>query len=246
MTVKGCVCSMAMLWVAALGGQQIGAAQSQPAETKVPEEVRTFFLTNVTDLNEAMDIQTDLRNMLPHARMYYVESQGALSIKGPAEEIAQAEKTISELDRKRKVYKITYSITDVDNGKPGGTRRVELIIPAHGKTVVKEGTRIPIVTGSSDQDGGKPTSQVQYLDLGLNIEAALEGTGDALRLRTKVEQSSVADERSGAGAQDPVIQQTALEGIAMLAQNKPTLLGSLDLPGAGRHEEISVQSELVK
>jgi type II secretory pathway component GspD/PulD (secretin) len=246
MRAKGYVCLVVALWVGAMVGGQICAGQSQPAEMKVPEEVRTFFLTNVTDPNEAMDIQTDLRNILPHAHMYYVESQGALSIKGPAEEIAQAEKMISELDRKRKVYRITYSITDADNGKPAGTRHVELIIPTHGKTVVKEGTRVPIVTGSTDQDSGKPSSQVQYVDVGINIEAALEGTGDALRLRTKVELSSVADQKSGIGAQDPVIEQTALEGIAMLAQSKPTLLGSLDLPGGGRREEISVQSELLK
>jgi len=38
-------------------------------------------------------------------------------VRGTADEIVQAEKMISELDRKRKVYRITYSITDIDAGK---------------------------------------------------------------------------------------------------------------------------------
>ena len=32
----------------------------------------------------------------------------------------------------------------------------------------------------------------------------------------------------------------------MLTQGKPTLLGSLDIPGTTRHEEITVISETVK
>jgi type II secretory pathway component GspD/PulD (secretin) len=235
-----------LLCVVAIGFAPKASAQSQSSETKPAEEVRTFFLTNVTDAREANDIRTDLRNVLPNAQIYYVESQGALSLRAPAAEIAQAEKIIAELDRKPKVYKITYSITGVDNGKATGTQRVELVVPTHGKTAVKTGHRVPLVTGSTDQDNGKANAQVQYIDVGLNIEASLEGTGDVLRLRTKIERSSVADDKSGMGAQDPLIQQTALEGVAILAQGKPTLLGSLDLPGGSRHEEISVQSELVK
>ena len=246
MRARGNVCATALLCACTIGLAQGASAQAQSGETKPAEEVRTFFLTNVTDAREANDIQTDLRNILPHARIYYVESQGALSLKGPADEIAEAAKLIAELDRKRSSYRITYSITDVDNGKAAGTRSVKMVIPVGGKTVMRTGNRVPIVTGSADQGNGKPSSQVQYLDVGLNIEASLEGTGDQLRLRTKVEQSGVVDDKSGLGAQDPVIQQTSLEGIAMLAQSKPALLGSLDLPGGTRHEEISVVSELVK
>jgi type II secretory pathway component GspD/PulD (secretin) len=221
-------------------------AQTQPTETKPQQETRTFFLANVTETNDAMDIQTDLRNMIPRTHVYFVASQGAISVQGTSDEIAQAQKLISELDRRRKVYRLTYSIAEMEAGKQTGTRKVELVIPVGGKTVMKEGSRIPIVTGSTGQDSEKPSSQVQYLDVGLNIEAELEGHGDAVRLRTSVEESRVADEKSGIGVQDPMLPQSKLEGIAMLTQGKPTLLGSLDFAGSGRHLEITVESEPVQ
>jgi type II secretory pathway component GspD/PulD (secretin) len=246
-SVRGSVCSIAVLLLS-LGA----SAQTQPEQLKqlremnAPEEIRTYFLNNVTEKMDGEEILNDLRNLLPHTHAYYAPSEGALTVRATAEEMALAEKLIAELDRKRKVYKITYSITDIDAGKLAGTQHVELILPTGSKTMVKQGTRVPIMTEAEEKDSGTPRDQVQYVDIGLNIEASLEGGGEALRLETRVEQSSIGDERSGIGAQDPVIRQTKMEGWSTLTQGKPTLLGSLDIPGTARHEEISVVSELVK
>jgi hypothetical protein len=67
-----------------------------------------------------------------------------------------------------------------------------------------------------------------------------------VRLRTKLVQSGIAEERSGIGAQDPIIRQTTLEGTSTLVQGKPLVLGSLDVPGSTRHQEVEVVSELVR
>jgi hypothetical protein len=67
-----------------------------------------------------------------------------------------------------------------------------------------------------------------------------------VRLRTKVVQSSVAEDKSGVGNSDPVIRQTTLEGTSTLVQGKPLVLGSLDVPGSTRHQEVEVVSELVR
>jgi hypothetical protein len=48
------------------------------------------------------------------------------------------------------------------------------------------------------------------------------------------------------GAQDPILRQTVLEGMSTLSQSKPVVLGSLDVPGSTRHQEIEVASELVR
>lgn len=245
---KGCVCALVALLLSAMGMTRNAWAQSDSTDAKpVGEVYRTFYLANLTDPREANDLQTDLRNVLPKAHMYYLASQGAISMRGAPEDIALAQKVVSDLDRSRKVYRITYSIAETDGGKPVGTQHVEVIVPTDGKTVVKQGKRVPIVTGSVDKkDDGKPESQVQYVDVGLNIEASLEGSGDGLRLLTKIEQSNVSDERSGIGGQDPVIGQTMLQGVSMLIPGKPTLLGSLDIPNSTHHEEISIESALVR
>jgi hypothetical protein len=101
---------------------------------------------------------------------------------------------------------------------------------------------VPIVTGTTEGASAGQNSQVQYLDVGLHIEASLEGT----RLRTKVEQSRVADEKSGLGAQDPIVRQTVLDGTSSLTQGKPLVLGSLDIPESTRREEIEVVAEAVQ
>jgi type II secretory pathway component GspD/PulD (secretin) len=237
----GCVFSLAGLTLGVSA-----RAQAQTVGTKPAEEVRTFFLANVTETQDAEEILNDVRILLPHAHVYYVQSQGALTVQASAEDMLIAEKTVSELDRRRKVYKITYQIAESDGGKPVGTRHIDLFIPAGSRAVVKQGSRVPIVTGANEKDGTISHPEVQYIDIGLNIEASLEGSGDALRLQTKVEQSSVEDGKTGIGTQDPIIQQTQLQGWSMLSQGKATLLGSLDVPGTTRREEIRVLSEPVK
>ena len=107
---------------------------------------------------------------------------------------------------------------------------------------VKEGTRVPIITGSTQEGSTTSNTQVQYVDVGLHIEASLDGS----RLHTKVDQSSVADEKSGTGVQDPVIRQTALETSSALEQDKPLKLGGMDVPGSTRRLEVEVASEVVK
>ncbi len=238
---------LGVVLMARIAGAQTASAESGPSDVKSNAETyQTFYLTNLTQTNEANDVLTDLRNLLPHAHLYYVATDGAISMRGTAEDITLAQKVLADIDRSRKVYRLTYSITDMDGVKPTGTQHVAVIVAAGGKTVVKQGNRVPLVTGSMDPGSSTPNSQVQYIDVGLNIEASLEGNSDGLRLRSKVEQSSVAEERSGIGAQDPVIRQTMLEGMSTLAQGKPMVLGSLDIPGSTRHEEIEVVSELVR
>ena len=112
--------------------------------------------------------------------------------------------------------------------------------------MLKQGSRVPIVTGSFDSGSSKQNTQVQYVDVGLNIDASLEGFNDGVRLHTKMEQSSVADEKSSVAVQDPVIRQTVLEETSMLALGKPLVLGALDVPGTTRHMDVEVVAEAVR
>lgn len=227
------------------------AAQAQSADIKSavsrPDEdaYRTIYLTNISQQNDANELQIDLRNMLPKAKVYYVASQSAISIRATPEDFLLAQKIVADLDRPKKVYRLTYTITETDSGKRIEARRFSVLVAAGGKTMLKQGSRVPIVTGKTDSESSAPSSQVQYVDVGLNIEANLDGYGDNLKLRSKVEQSSLAEEKSGISAQDPVIRQTVLEGVSALGQSKPIVLGSLDIPFTSHHQEIEVVSELL-
>jgi general secretion pathway protein D len=88
-------------------------AQTQPTEGKAvdakpsSEVYQTFYLTNVLQQNDLSDIQTDLRNVLPKARIYGLPSQNAISMRATPEDIQLAQKIIADLDRPRKVYRLT-------------------------------------------------------------------------------------------------------------------------------------------
>ena len=240
------VCTLGLSLCSPGAAAQTQSADTRPAETKPANEItQTFFLANATDQHELNDIQTDLRNVLNRAHIYSVSTQNAITVHGTPDDIALTQKLITELDRPHKVYRLTYSISEIEGGKRTGTQHVSLIVLTGTKTTLRQGSRIPILTGSLSADSNTPSTQVQYVDVGLNIDATVEGSSESLRLQTKVEQSSLAEERSGIGAQDPIIRQTTLQGDTLISQGKPLLLGSLDIPGGIRQQEIEVVSELV-
>jgi type II secretory pathway component GspD/PulD (secretin) len=215
---------------------------------EAPQEVRTLYLANATSQSDLNDIQSALRNMLPRAKIYGSPSEGAITVRASAEDLQIAAKLISDLDRQKKLYRLTYTITDSENGKRIGTQHCAITIPAGGKTDLKQGSKVPVVTGSYDTGNAAGTSntQVQYLDLGLEIEAHLEGDIDGIKLYSKIVQSSVADEKSIVGAQDPVIRQTVIEGASTLTVGKPMIVGSIDITGSTRHQDVEVVAEQVK
>jgi hypothetical protein len=225
-------------------GAMSAVGQTQDADAKTsPEIYQTLYLTNLTQPNDAEDLEKDLRNNLSNkARLMYVPSQSAISIRASAEDIALAQKILSDLDKTKKIYRLTYTMKESDGGKTIGVQHFSIIVASGSMTVFKQGSRVPVGTNSSAQG----PNEVTYLDLGQEIEASLDGYLDGVRLRTKVVQSSIAEERSGIGTQDPIIRQTTLEGTSTLVQGKPLVLGSLDVPGSTRHQEVEVVSELVR
>ncbi len=220
------------------------AAQTPAPEAQGGQEIyQTLNLTNLAQPNDAEAVASVLRNMLPKAKILYVASQGAIAMKGTAEDIALAQKILVDLDKTKKLYRLTYTMTDKDGGRTIGVQHFSLIVVSGSTSVLKQGSRIPVAVKGG---GSSPNTEVTYLDLGQEIDASLDGYLDGARLRTKVIQSSVAEGESLVGRQDPVIRQTTLEGTSTLIQGKPLVLGSLDVPGSTRRQEVEVVSELVR
>jgi hypothetical protein len=220
-------------------------AQAPAADEKAgPEIYQTLYLTNLTQQNDANELVTDLRNMLPKAKTYYVPSQSAISMRGSAEDIALAQKILSDLDKTKKVYRLTYTLTERDGSKIIGVQHVSFIIASGSRTDFKQGSRVPVVT--ANLSSGSASSEITYLDVGQEVDASLDGYLDGVRLRTKVVQSGIAEDKSAVGPQAPIIRQITYEGTSTLVQGKPLVLGSLDVPGSTRHQEVEVVSELVR
>lgn len=234
-----------IFFAVAAPAQEPSAAARSVEQRNEPQVRQTFFLVNLATPREMNDVQTDLRNMFPRAKIFGVATDLAITVAGTAEDVEAAHKLITELDLPRKVYRLTYTITDIDNGKPAVTHHFALVVTSGSGngTEFKQGNRVPLVTGASD--AGKPaqSTQVQYIDVGLLIKASLIGPSDHLTLHSTFEQSSVAADRSTVGIQDPVLHQTNLVEDSALVDGKPMLLGSVDIPGTTRHQEISLAAE---
>ncbi len=209
--------------------------------------MQTFYLSNASTPNSGNEILTALRLMLdPQDKLYLMPSLNVISVRAYPEEIALAKQLIAELDKPQKVYRLTYMIDESDAGKRVGTQHFALLVANGNRTTVKDGSKVPIVTGSYDHEQNESQSQMTYLDIGLNIDAAVEESSGGVSLRSKVEQSSVAEDKSGVGPTDPIVRQSVLEGTSLLTLGKPVVLGALDVPGSTRHLDISVVAELVK
>ena len=230
--------------------------ESKPCESRIsPETYQTFYLTNLTQQNDLIDIQTDLRNMFPKARLYAIPSQNAISMRGTPEDVQLAQKMVSDLDRPRKTYRLTYTIAETEGGKRTGTHQLNFVLTPAMKTSLRQGIKVPVFTGENCAESKAQSTplqyagaQVQYQDVGLFVQATADEiqNGARLRLWSRVSQSSLAEDKSGLGAQDPIINETVLEGISTLVLGKPLSLGSFDLPGSTRKQEIEVVLELVQ
>jgi type II secretory pathway component GspD/PulD (secretin) len=215
-------------------------AQEQGSAQKPPEVYQALYLSNSTGQQDANDVQTALRNMLPRSRIYYANTSNALLIRGSAEDVAAAQKIVDDLDKPRKTYRLTFTIGD------GSTNRHFVLVVTSGeRSELKQGSRVPIMTGSYG-DSKQEHNEIQYVDVGMSVQATLTGLGEGLRLRSKIEQTSVADEKSNVGIQDPVIRQSVLEDDTALSPGKQATLGSMEMLDGGKKVEVSVTAELVK
>lgn len=217
------------------------------ARTEGTTTLRTFYLNSVSPFNDANEVSQAVRNVLePRSRVYLVPSQNAIVVEASPDQMALAQKVLHDLDRPRKPYRITFTISETEDGKRIGVQHFAMEVVTGQRSTLKQGSKVPIVTGSYDAGRSSANTQITYLDIGFNFDVTLEQSDDGVQLKSKVEQSGIAEEKSGVGPQDPVVRQTVIEGISRLTLGKPLVLGSLDIPGSTRHLAVEALVEQEK
>jgi general secretion pathway protein D len=81
------------------------------------QAIRVLYLANATQQNDLNDIQTSLRNVLPNAKLYGVQSQDAIVMRGTPDELLLAEQLIDVLDKARPEVMIDVTVMQVDRDK---------------------------------------------------------------------------------------------------------------------------------
>jgi type II secretory pathway component GspD/PulD (secretin) len=223
-------------------------AQAAPATDKpVNWTTETYYFANVGQQQEMNELITALRNVVePKDRLTLVPSQNAIVMWGPPDQLTLAKKVLSDLDKPRKTYRLTYTVRDMDDNKQIGIQHFSLIVVSGARTTLKSGSKVPIATGStSTTNTNEINTQFTYVDIGLSIDASLDESASGVRLRTRLERSSVVEEKSMGVVQEPLIRSTVLEGTSILTQGKQAVLGSLDVPGSTRHLDVEVSLAVV-
>jgi type II secretory pathway component GspD/PulD (secretin) len=233
-------------------------AQTSPATAKPESEgnsakaspdlvLRTFYLSNISQPSDANEVYTAVRNLLPTgSKSYFVPNQNAIVLQATPEQMMVAQRLINDLDRPKKTYRLTYTITEMDGTKRVGTQHFSMVLVSGQRTTIKQGSRVPVATGSyASGASGTSAQQTQftYLDVGMNFAATVDEFANGVRLSSKVDQSSIAEEKSGVGPQDPIVRQTSLEGSSFLTPGKPLTLGSVDILGSTAHLDVEVVME---
>jgi type II secretory pathway component GspD/PulD (secretin) len=234
----------------ALPAQPLSAADSKGrafrSRDTYLDPIRTYRL-QAGAANDANEILTGLRLMLePSCKMYLVPGENVFLVRCSEDQLVLADHLVRELDMPKSNYRLTYTVVESDGGKRIGVQHFSLTMTPGVRTTLKDGSKVPVATGSYNTTGASAQTQFTYLDVGLNFDATLTQGAGGLRLSSKVEQSASAEEKTIAGVTEPIIRQAVLEGSATLQVGKPVMLGSLDVAASTRHLDVEVLLEEIK
>jgi general secretion pathway protein D len=92
------------------------AENSREKRTELAEQaVQTFYLTNVSQQGDLNDVQTTLRNVFGNeAKVFTVQSQNAIVVRGTPDELLLASKLINDLDKARPEVVVDVEVLEVD------------------------------------------------------------------------------------------------------------------------------------
>jgi general secretion pathway protein D len=97
----------------------IFVAQDNPAKRKEIEQsvIKTFYLANLSQPTELQDVVNALRQILEISKIQPLNSQGALVVRGTPDQIALAEKLVSDLDKARPEVLVEVAVMQVSRDK---------------------------------------------------------------------------------------------------------------------------------
>ena len=141
--------------------------------------VQTFYLTNVSQQNDANEIMVALRNLLdPTVKIYLVNSQNAIVVRATPDQLVLAEKLINDLDRTRSEVIVDVAVLEVSRDK---LRNLGITLPqSFGLTPQTSNANSTTSTSSTSNSNGTSTTPTTSTNLTLNTLGNLNATNFAV------------------------------------------------------------------
>jgi len=138
-------------------------------------------------------------------------------------------------------YRLTYTFRELDGSKRIGTQQYAVVSDADtGWTTLKLGTKVPIAVAEYRENSSpEAPTPMSYIDIGMNFQYRLRQFANGIELRSHIVQSAIDTQQPN--PKNPVIRQSDLENTVLLQENKPVIIGTVDLPGTTHVLEIQVE-----
>ena len=206
--------------------------------------VQTFYLTNVSQQNDANEILVALRNLLdPSLKIYLVASQNALILRATPSELILAEKLINDLDRTRAEVVVDVAVLEVSRQKE---RDLGITLPtSFGLTPQYSNQNVTNTTGTSTSStsstGASSTSTTSSLTL--NTLGNLNATNFAVSLSGGTVNALLSDSDTRI-LQNPRIRATDGQHSTLKIGSKiPVATGSYSAGAAITTASLGVQTQ---
>jgi general secretion pathway protein D len=138
-------------------------AADTPAKRKEVEQsvIKTFYLSNVSTPTELQDMVNAMRSILEVSRIQQLPTQNAIVVRGTPDQIALAQKLISDLDRAKSEVIVEVAVMQVSRDK---IRNLGLSPPTSASVALQ-----PNVTNSTTgSSSGTPTTSGSSGSINLN------------------------------------------------------------------------------
>ena len=90
------------------------ATNSRAKRTELDEQaVQTFYLANAWQQNDLNDVNTAIRNLMPNTKVYAVQSQNAIVMRGTPDELLLAQQLVADLDKPRAEVVVDMAVMEV-------------------------------------------------------------------------------------------------------------------------------------
>jgi general secretion pathway protein D len=138
----------------------IFVAADTPAKRKDVEQsvVKTFYLSNLSQPTELQDVVNALRQILEISRIQPLPSEGAIVVRGTPDQVALAEKLVSDLDKSKPEVVVDVAVLQISKDK----KRTLGINPPTSMTVQLQPnvntTTTTVTNGTNTVNGATSTS----------------------------------------------------------------------------------------
>jgi len=152
--------------------------------------------------------------------------------------MAQDNNPAADRDKPVTPYRLDFSLHELEDGRKVNTRQYSMsLIQGVQWQELKIGTRVPVEMKQGE---------LQYLDVGTNINARLQEIKSVLDLEVHADLSNFAVPDQASKTTMPVLRQLRISGTTVVNTGKPVVIGVVDDPNSKRQFQLEVTATKLK